>query len=379
MRSSVRGTCHHDCPDSCGWVVTIEDGVAVRMAGDPDHPFSQGSLCPKVVPFLDRPFLAYQLALLRQHGVTDVILSCSYRVDDVEAALGDGRALGVSLRYVIEKEPLGTGGGVRNAADLTSGEVFVLNGDVLTDVDLTAMRRFHEARSSRTTIYLTPVENPTAYGLVELEPDGRVHRFLEKPGWEEVTTNTINAGVYVLERELLEWIPKGEAYSIEREFFPLLLERGVPFYGFVSPGYWLDIGTPAKYFQAQQDLLAGRFRSHVAPRGREGAEGWIHPSASIAATARIRGPVAIGPECQIEAGAAVGPSVVLGAGCRVGAGAQLDTAVLWEEVEVGTAARLTGCLVGRGVSIGAHTRVTPGAVLGDGTRLGDYSRLAGDP
>ena len=192
-------------------------------------------------------------------------------------------------------------------------------------------------------------------------------------------TNTVNAGVYVLERELLEWIPKNETYSMEREFFPLLLERGARFFGFVSPGYWVDIGTPAKYFQAQQDLLAGRFRAHVAPRGREGPEGWIHPTASIASTARIRGPVAIGPECQIEAGAAVGPSVVLGAGCRIGAGAQLDTAVLWEEVEVGTAARLTGCLLGRGVSIGAHTRVTPGAVLGDGTRLGDYSRLAGDP
>jgi NDP-sugar pyrophosphorylase family protein len=256
--------------------------------------------------------------------------------------------------------------------------VVVLNGDVLTDLDLTAMLRAHEARCAKATIYLTPVENPTAYGLVELEPDGRVHRFLEKPGWEEVTTNTVNAGVYVLERELLDWIPKGEAYSMEREFFPLLLERGVPFHGFVAPGYWLDIGTPAKYFQAQQDLLARRFRADVAPRGREGAEGWVHPTANIAATARVRGPVAIGPDCQIEAGAAVGPGVVLGAGCRIGAGAQLDTAVLWEEVEVGTAARLTGCLVGRGVLIGAHTRVTPGAVLGDGTRLSDYSRLAGD-
>jgi NDP-sugar pyrophosphorylase family protein len=332
-----------------------------------------------VVPLLNVPFLSYQLAMLGAHGVRDVILSISHRSEAIRAIMAQEDLGPVRLRDVVERDPLGTAGGVRNAADLVDGRVVVLNGDVLTDLDLTAMLRAHEARGAKATIYLTPVENPTAYGLVELEPDGRVHRFLEKPGWEEVTTNTINAGVYVLERELLEWIPKGEAFSMEREFYPLLLERGVPFYGFVSPGYWLDIGTPAKYFQAQQDLLAGRFRSHVAPRGREGAEGWIHPSASIAATARIRGPVAIGPECQIEAGAAVGPSVVLGAGCRVGAGAQLDTAVLWEEVEVGTAARLTGCLVGRGVSIGAHTRVTPGAVLGDGTRLGDYSRLAGDP
>jgi len=153
-----------------------------------------------VVPFLNRPFLAYQLSLLRQHGVTDVILSCSYRVSDVEAALGDGRALGVRLRYVVEGEPLGTGGGVRNAADLTSGPLFVLNGDVLTDVDLTAMRRFHHARGSRTTIYLAPVEDPRAYGLVETDDSGRIRRFREKPAPEEaITTNLINAGVYLLD------------------------------------------------------------------------------------------------------------------------------------------------------------------------------------
>jgi NDP-sugar pyrophosphorylase family protein len=233
----------------------------------------------------------------------------------------------------------------------------------------------HEARGAAATIYLTPVENPTAYGLVELEPDGRVRRFLEKPGWEEVTTNTVNAGVYVLERELLELIPKGEAHSIEREFFPLLLERGEPFYGYVSEGYWLDIGTPAKYLEAQQDLLVGRLRAHVEPAGRDARHGWIDPTAAVAPSARLRGPVAIGPACRVEADAVVGPGSVLGAGCRVGAGAEIEGAVLWEDVEVGAAARLAGCLVGRGVTIGAHARVTAGAVLGDGTRLSDYSGI----
>ena len=165
---------------------------------------------------------------------------------------------------------------------------------------------------------------------------------------------------------------------MEREFFPLLLERGVGFYGYVSPGYWLDIGTPAKYLQAQQDLLAGRFRAHVAPAGRAGAEGWVDPTATVSPAARIRGPVVIGAGCRIESGATVGPGVVLGAGCRIGAGAVVDTAVLWEDVEVGAAAHVTGCLVGRAVWIGAHARVTPGAILGDGTRLSDHSRLAAD-
>jgi NDP-sugar pyrophosphorylase family protein len=254
----------------------------------------------------------------------------------------------------------------------------VLNGDVLTDLDLTALLAAHEAAGAGATIYLTPVENPTAYGLVELEADGRVRRFLEKPGWEEVTTNTINAGVYVLERELLELIPKGVPYSMEREFFPLLLERGVRFRGFVAAGYWLDIGTPAKYLQAQQDLLTGRFRAHVEPPGDKGPAGWIHPTARLATGAQLRGPVAIGPDCEVEAGATVGPGAVLGAGTRVRAGAQIDTAVLWEAVDVGAQAHLSGCLVGRGVAIGDHARVPPGAVLGDGTRLGAYSRLAAD-
>ena len=331
-----------------------------------------------VVPLLNVPFLSYQLGLLGVHGVQDVILSVSHRPEVIRAIMGREPLGRVRLRDVVEKDPLGTAGGVRNAADLVDGRVVVLNGDVLTDLDLTAMLRAHASRGAAATIYLTPVDNPTAYGLVELEADGRVRRFLEKPGWEEVTTNTVNAGVYVLERELLDWIPKGEPYSMEREFFPLLLERGVAFYGYVSPGYWLDIGTPAKYLQAQQDILMGRFRPSVAPAGSEGPEGWIHPTAIVAGTARVRGPVVIGPACQVEPGALVGPGVVLGAGCRIGADAHVETAVLWEEVAVGAGARLTGCLVGHAVSIGAHARVTAGAVLGDGTRLGDYSRLAGD-
>jgi NDP-sugar pyrophosphorylase family protein len=326
-----------------------------------------------VVPLLNVPFLRYQLGLLGAHGVRDVILSVSHLPEVIRAVMAREAAGDVRLRDVVEVEPLGTAGGVRNAADLVEGRVIVLNGDVLTDVDLSAMVAFHEARRARATIYLTPVDNPTAYGLVELEADGRVRRFLEKPGWDEVTTNTINAGVYVLEPELLELIPKGQPSSIEREFFPLLLERRIPFYGFVSGGYWLDIGTPAKYLQAQQDLLGGQVRAHVAPAGRQEAAGWVHPGASIAPSARLRGPVVVGAGCRLEADAAVGPGVVLGPDCRIGAGAHLETAVLWEGVEIGAAARLAGCIVGQGARIGEHAAVPAGLVLGDGTHLPDYS------
>lgn len=329
-----------------------------------------------VVPLLNVPFLHHQLALLAAHGVTDVILSVSHMPDVIREIMGDGRAAGVRLRYVVEAEPLGTAGGVRNAADLVSGRVVVLNGDVLTDLDLGAMLAAHEARAAKASIYLTPVENPTAYGLVELAADGRVQRFLEKPTWDEVTTNTINGGVYVLERELLDLIPKGQAHSIERDFFPMLLEQRIPFAGYVPRAYWLDIGTTQKYLQAHQDLLDRLVETPVAPPGRRVQEGWLDPGVELHSTVRLRAPVAIGPGCRVDRDAVVGPGAVLGAGCRVAAGAHLESVVVWEDVTVGAGARLHGCLVGRGCRIGAHAEVGAGAVLGDGSTVSDYSRIA---
>lgn len=329
-----------------------------------------------VVPLLNMPFLHHQLALLAAHGVTDVVLSISHLPDVIRGIMGDGSAARVRLRYAVEDEPLGTGGGVRNAADLVGGRVVVLNGDVLTDLDLGAMLAAHEAREAKASIYLTPVENPTAYGLVELEPDGRVHRFLEKPGWDEVTTNTINAGVYVLERELLDLIPKGQPHSMERDFFPMLLARRIPFHGHVPRAYWLDIGTTQKYLQAHQDLLDRLVQTHVTPPGRRVQEGWLDPSAELHSTVRLRAPVVIGPRCRLDKDVVVGPGAVLGSGCRLEAGAHVEGAVLWEEVTVGAGARLHGCLVGRGCRIGTHSELGTGSVLGDGSALCDYSRLA---
>jgi len=351
--------------------VILAGGLGTRL-----RPLTLGRPKP-VVPLLNLPFLHYQLGLLRAHGVRDVILSVSHLPEVIRRTMAVEPLEGVVLRDVVEADPLGTAGGVRNAADLLEGRVVVLNGDVLTDLDLSAMLRAHDERGAKATIYLTPVENPTAYGLVELDADGQVRRFLEKPGWDEVTTNTINAGIYVLEGELLRLIPKAQPFSMEREFFPLLLERRVPFHGFVSMGYWLDIGTAAKYLQAHQDLLTGQLRAYVAPAGRCGPEGVVHPSAAIAPSARLRGPVVVGARCQIAAEAVVGPGAVLGAGSIVQAGAHVQHAVVWEDVWVGPGARLRDGLVGRGSRIGAHAEVS-GVVLGDASRLADYSRTATD-
>jgi len=316
--------------------------------------------------------------MLREHGVTDVILACSYRVDDVRQALGDGERLGVRLRYVVETEPLGTGGGVRNAADLARGTVFVLNGDVLTDADLTAMRRFHEEHGSRTTIFLMPVEDPRAYGLVELGPDGRLTRFREKPGPDEpITTNTINAGIYLIDAALLTRIPAGRVVSIEREFFPQLIADGIPSYGWTGPAstYWRDIGSPAAYRDAQMDLLSGRVRASLAPDAERRDGSWIARSARIAPDARVQGPSLIGADVELGAGARVGPLAVVGAGSRIGAGARLMGAVLWERVTVGPNAILGDCVLAAGVTVGARAEVAAGVVLEAGAVVPEGAKL----
>jgi NDP-sugar pyrophosphorylase family protein len=331
-----------------------------------------------VVPLLNRPLLAYQLALLQRHGITDVILACSYRVDDVREALGDGRTLGTRLRYVVEDVPRGTGGGVRNAADLARGVVFVLNGDVLTDADLTAMRAFHDARGARVTIFLREVEDPRPYGLVECAAGGRVRAFREKPeSLADVTVNTINAGIYLIDAPLLTRIPRERAVSIERDFFPAVVADGTPCFGWLAAAYWRDIGNAAAYRDAQMDLLEGRVRSALPPPGHARDGSWLADGVRLGPGAHVAGPSVIGPGVQIEDGARVGPRAVVGARCRIGASARLEGAVLWDDVSVGAGSVLQGCVVATSVRIGARAEIGPGVTLAAGAVVPDRARLAG--
>ena len=329
-----------------------------------------------VVPLLNRPFLAHQLALLRDHGVSDAILACSYRVDDVRAALGDGADLGVTLRYVVEQEPLGTGGGVANASDLASGTVFVLNGDILTDADLSAMRRFHEECRSRATIFLVPVADPRQYGLVETDADGRLRAFREKPtADEEITSNTINAGIYLLDAALLKRIPRDRPVSIEREFFPALIADGIRCFGWHAPAYWRDIGSPAAYREAQMDLLEGRARMLLPPPGERRDGSWIAGGGTAAADARLLAPAVVGPRVALAPRCQVGPLAVIGEGSTIGPDARVEGAVLWERVEVGPGATLRDCVIGADVKIGAYARVGAGVALESGAVIPERTTL----
>jgi NDP-sugar pyrophosphorylase family protein len=325
-----------------------------------------------VVPVVDRPFLRHQLDLLARAGVREVVLSVAYHPERIEAVFGDGSTLGLRIRYAVEDTPLGTGGAVRNAWPLLDERTIVLNGDVLTDVDLGGVVARHDAEGASATILLTPVPNPAAYGLVETDPAGRVLRFLEKPRPDQITTDTINAGIYVLETRVLDLMPGGVNHSIERGFFPTLLARGDRVLGPVHRGYWIDIGTPEKYLQVHRDILSRRFP--VPLDGEPRAGGFVHPAARVSPEALLEGPFYVGPGCEVEAGARLGPETVLVDSVRVRTGASLRDSVLWRGVEAGPDCEVQGSLIGPGIRLGRQSVVRQ-AVLGEGSVVSDYSRM----
>jgi NDP-sugar pyrophosphorylase family protein len=260
-----------------------------------------------IVPIFNRPFLHYQIDLLKQvPEIDEVILSLNYQPRRIEEIFGDGSELGIKIRYVVEPAPLGTAGAVRYAGDNLTESVVVFNGDVLTQIDLAAVIRLHRERQAKATIVLTPVENPTAYGLVETDASSNVTRFLEKPKANEITTNHINAGIYILEPDTFDRIPQDVAWSIERSYFPSLIERRETFVAYVCDGYWIDIGTPEKYTQVHRDIMDGRYAA--APfHGMSGARTAVSAEARIEDGATIDGPCFIDEGVVVKAGARIGP------------------------------------------------------------------------
>lgn len=312
-----------------------------------------------MVPLVDRPFVAHQIDHLVRFGIRDVVFSCGYRPDALRDHFGDGSSRGVRIEYVVDPEPLGTAGAVRNAAPLLGdGPTLVLNGDILTDLDLGALLDQHAETDAEGTIALTPVEDPSAFGLVRLHPDRSVEEFVEKPGPDQLRPGepfNINAGTYVLDRAVIDAIPEGVMVSIERETFPEVAARGRLF-GFPSDAYWLDIGTPAAYLRANRDVLAGRVRTDSPV-----------------------GPSFVGEGCRVAEGAHVGEGTALGAGSSVAAGAEVRDSIVGPGARIGASAHVSGAILGDGVTVGDHAVVEPGSVLGDGVEVGARETVAGVP
>jgi mannose-1-phosphate guanylyltransferase len=329
------------------------------------------STMPKpVVPLVDRPFIAYMLEWLGRHGIDDVVMSCGFLASGVRAVLGDGSRHGVRLRYVEEPRPMGTGGAVKFAEAALDERFMVLNGDVLTDIDLTAQLAQHERTGATGTLALVPVEDPSAYGLVRLDPDQRVLDFLEKPSPEEIDTNLISAGAYVLEREVLDLIPADQNVSIEREVFPQLIGKGL--YGYAASGYWLDIGTPQRYLQGTVDILEGTVQTAVGDR-LDGSSTAIADDAAV--EGRVVAPAIVEEGCTVAAEARVGGRSVLGRNVSIGARTVVESAVVLDGATVGEDCQIHNCIVGPGVTIGSHCHVEEEAVLGEGVSIGDHNVL----
>lgn len=323
-----------------------------------------------VVPLVDRPFVVFMLDWLRRHGVDDVVISCGFMASGVRNVLGDGSAYGMRLRYVEEPRPLGTGGAIKFAQPLLDERVLVLNGDVLTDIDLTTQLAEHERHGALVTLALIAVDDPSAYGLVRRNADGGVREFLEKPSPDQIDTNLVNAGAYVLERSVLDAIPADRTVSVEREVFPTLVENGL--YGYESHGYWLDIGTPERYLQATHDILDGAVQTSV-PDTFDSRNVSIADSAEV--LGRVVGPALVGPGARIAAGALVTGRTVLGRNVEIGPGAHVDGAVVLDGAVVGEQATVSHAIVGPGAHVGARCRIDKGVVLGEGVVLGAENHL----
>ena len=327
-----------------------------------------------IVPIFNRPFLHYQLDLLKRvPEIDEVILSLNYQPRRIEEMFGDGSDSGLSIRYVVEPAPLGTAGAVRYAGESIRESVVVFNGDVLTQMDLAAVIELHRDRRARATIVLTPVANPSAYGLVETDSAGNIRRFLEKPNADEITCDTINAGIYVLEPETFDRIPKEVPWSIERSFFPSLIERGETFIAYVDRGYWIDIGTPEKYMQVHADIMDARYR--MPPYADRPALAWVAPDARIEEGAVIEGPCFIDEGVVVKAGARIGPYSVVGRQCHIEEHAVIDHAIVWANTRISQDAIVRRAILGRNCHVGRNALVEDGAVLGDKSVVTDYSRL----
>jgi mannose-1-phosphate guanylyltransferase len=299
------------------------------------------------LPLVDRPFIRYVVDWLGRHGVDEVVMACGFRADTLRAALGDGVPGGPAIKYVEEDEPLGTAGPLRLAADqgLLGDRFMLLNGDVLADLDLTALQRQHADTGAVITLALHPVDDPTSYGLVRRDRNGKVLGFLEKPDPAEIDTDEISAGAYVIESQVLDLIPAGRAISIEREVFPRLVGQGL--YGRRLEGYWMDIGTPERYLQASWDILDGTVETELPGDG---------------------GPF-IGEDVEVADGATIAPRAVVRSGSRIGSGATISESVLLDRCRIGADAEVRGSILASGVAVGEGATVSAGSVIGEGAQV----------
>jgi mannose-1-phosphate guanylyltransferase/phosphomannomutase len=322
-----------------------------------------------MLPVANRPLMEHIIELLNEHGISDIVATVQFLSSVIRNYFGDGSDLGVSLSYATEELPLGTAGSVLGAQDLLSGTFIVVSGDALTDLDVGEVVRFHRSKGAAATLVLKRMSDPLEFGIVMTDEEGRIERFLEKPTWGQVFSDTINTGIYVLEPEVLDLIPPDQPYDFSSELFPMMLDKGLPMFGFVTDAYWTDVGNIDSYLQAQQDALSGRVRVRL-PGFELRPTVWVGEDVEIDPTAVLEGPLLIGDNTHIGPGARIGPSAVIGANAIVGDDAVLTNGVLMDRGRLGPFARVTGGIMGRDSALERGAVVEEAAVLGDEVSVG---------
>jgi NDP-sugar pyrophosphorylase family protein len=364
-----RGT-HHERPANMKAVI-MAGGEGTRL-----RPLTSNAPKP-MLPIANVPMMEHVINLLRLHGFDEIVVTVAFLANAIKTYFGDGSEFGVTMHYAHEAVPLGTAGSVGNARHLLDERFLVISGDVMTDMDLGAIVEFHDAHKAIATIGLTPVENPLDFGIVITREDGTIERFLEKPTWGQVFSDTINTGIYVLEPSIFDYIPEGRSVDFSSDVFPQLLTRGLPLYGAVAEGFWEDVGTLEAYLRAHKDVLDQKVQLDI-PGFRVSEDIWLGEGAEVSPDATVNGPAVIGPGCKVEAGCYLGEYTVLGSNVRLLPDVHVERSVLHDNVYVGTGARLRGAVIGRSCSIRSNVRIDEGVVLGDSVFVGSGAVLNGD-
>jgi mannose-1-phosphate guanylyltransferase/phosphomannomutase len=347
---------------------------AVIMAGGEGtrlRPLTSNQPKP-MLPLANRPMMEHIVRLLKEHGFDEIVVTLAFLPQAIRTYFGDGSEFGVRMVYATEETPLGTAGSVRNARQELTERFLVISGDVLTDIDISELVRFHDEKKALATIGLKAMENPLEFGIVITRDDGSIERFLEKPTWGQVFSDTINTGIYVLEPEIFDAIPEGESVDFSSDVFPRLLDQGEPLYGYVAEGYWEDVGNLEAYARAHRDVLDGKVTVDV-PGFRLSEGVWLGEGAEIDPDATIDGPAVIGDYCRVEPGAHLHEYCVLGSNVIVRGDSFIERSVIHDNVYLSTGVRLRGCVIGRSSDLRQGARCEEGVVLGDDCFVGEHA------
>ncbi|AQS59754.1 mannose-1-phosphate guanyltransferase [Desulforamulus ferrireducens] len=352
---------------------------AIIMAGGEGsrlRPLTCGQPKP-MMPVANRPMMEHIIELLKKHGIQEIGVTLQYLPEAIRGYFGNGSDYGVHMRYYVEEVPLGTAGSVKNAESFLDETFVVISGDALTDLDLSQAMEFHRQKGALATLVLTPVDIPLEYGVVITDKDGRITQFLEKPGWGEVFSDTVNTGIYILEPEVLSYFEPGQKFDFSKDLFPLLLKKKQPLFGVTLSGYWCDIGNLQQYVQAHQDCLTGKVAVNLP--GTEVAPGiWLGKNSVIHPEAIINGPVLIGDNCRVGRGAVIDAYSVIGNGCLIQDQASIKRSVLWDNVFLGQKAAIRGTVLGSEVKVNANASIYEGSVVGSGSTIRERAILKPD-